>query len=187
MSVERTRASDRDDITSPPDGRPIEAQPAWRRDFPIDAAQDQYLVRREFMKFLVLTSFAFTVGQFWIAATDWWRRRTLPPGASRIAAVNDVAVGGAIVFRYPTDSDPCVLLRQSDQSFVAYSQKCTHLSCAVIPDSANGVLRCPCHEGVFDARSGQPLAGPPRRPLPQIQLEVRGRQIYATGVTTRTI
>jgi Rieske Fe-S protein len=176
-----------EEITVAPDGRPAEVQPAWRRDFPIDAPADQYLVRREFMKFLVLTSLAFTAGQFWIAATDWWRRRAAAPGAARIAAAADLAVGGAMVFHYPTAADPCVLIRQGEHDYVAFSQKCTHLSCAVIPDPANGVLRCPCHEGLFDARSGRPIAGPPRRPLPLIEIEVRGGDVFATGVRERVV
>ena len=42
----------------------------------------------------------------------------------------------------------------ADRDLVAYSQKCTHLSCAVIPRPEKGVLHCPCHEGFFDLRSG---------------------------------
>jgi Rieske Fe-S protein len=176
-----------DDITRAPDGRPADAQPAWRRDFPIDTAADQYLWRRDFMKFLVLTSLAFTVGQFWIGATSWWRRRRGVPPGRQIARVGDLAVGASLVFRYPDETEPCVLMRLGESEFVAYSQKCTHLSCAVIPDAANNVLRCPCHEGLFDARNGRPLAGPPKRPLPEIQLQVRGDVIYATGTIQRTV
>jgi Rieske Fe-S protein len=31
-------------------------------------------------------------------------------------------------------------------------------------------------------RSGRPLAGPPRRPLPQVTLEIRDGRIYATAI-----
>jgi Rieske Fe-S protein len=34
---------------------------------------------------------------------------------------------------------------------------------------------------------GRPISGPPRRPLPVIRLDVRGTQIYATGVEQRTV
>jgi Rieske Fe-S protein len=74
----------------------------------------------------------------------------------------------------------------ADREFVAYSQKCTHLSCAVIPEPGRGSLRCPCHEGFFDLKSGKPIAGPPRRPLARIILDVRGRDIFATGIELRT-
>jgi Rieske Fe-S protein len=35
---------------------------------------------------------------------------------------------------------------------------------------------------VFDMASGRAIAGPPQRPLVRISLEVRGRDIYATGI-----
>jgi nitrite reductase/ring-hydroxylating ferredoxin subunit len=178
---------DREEITIPPDFGPAAAQPAWRQDFPIDWPQDHYVERRDFMKFMVLTSFAFTVGQFWIATQNWWRKRHGISEIRRIASLDDLPVGGTLVFRYPGEHDACVLVRPARGELVAYSQKCTHLSCAVVPRPEQGVLHCPCHEGLFDLGSGRPIAGPPRRPLPRILLEVRGRDIYATGVEWRAI
>ena len=69
---------------------------------------------------------------------------------------------------------------------VAYGQKCTHLSCAVRPRVEAGILQCPCHEGSFDLASGRPVAGPPRRPLTLVRLELRGNDIFATGIEERT-
>jgi Rieske Fe-S protein len=178
--------ADREQITIAPDFRPHEAQPAWRQDFPIDWPQDAYVERRDFMKFMVLTSLAMTVGQFWIAAQNWLRRRQGAPPMARVASVADVAVGATLTFNYPGAHDPCVLVRLTEAEFVAYSQKCTHLSCAVIPQPEKNVLHCPCHEGYFDLRSGRPTAGPPSRPLPRITLDIRAGAIYATGVEWRT-
>lgn len=175
-----------DDITIAPDLRPHDVQPAWRHDFPIDWPQDHYVERRDFLKFMVLTSAAFTLGQFWIAAQNWWRRRQGAPGIRRIASVEQLAVGGALVFYYPGEHDNCVLVRLGEQDFVAFSQKCTHLACAVVPRPDEGLLHCPCHAGYFDLRSGRPTAGPPTRPLPRITLDVRGAEIYATGVELGT-
>jgi nitrite reductase/ring-hydroxylating ferredoxin subunit len=177
---------DREQITIAPDFRPPEVQPAWRQDFPIDWPQDVYVERRDFMKFMVLTSLAMTAGQFWIAAQTWWRRRQGAPPIARIASLGEIAVGGTLTFSYPGDHDPCLLVRLSATELVAYSQKCTHLACAVIPRPDQNVLHCPCHEGYFDLRSGRPTAGPPTRPLPRITLDVRGGEIYATGVEWRT-
>lgn len=174
-------------ISLPPDGRPLDEQPAWRQDFPIDWPQDHYVERRDFVKFLTLTSFAFVVGQLWIAGKSWLRQRELPPGAKPIAPIDSVPVGGSLVFDYPAEHDSCVLVRLSNDEFVAFSQKCTHLSCAVIPRPDQGVFHCPCHEGIFDLRTGRALAGPPPRPLPRILLEVRGGEIYATGVEAATV
>ena len=177
---------DPEQITLPPDGRPLDQQPAWRIDFPIDWPQDHYVERRDFVKFMVLTSLAFTVGQFWIATRNWWRRQRGEAEIKPIAAAAAIPVGGAITFAYPEATDKCVLIRTGQETFVAYGQECTHLSCAVRPRPEEGVLQCPCHEGYFDLASGRPVAGPPRRPLPRVHLDVRGGQVYATRVEERT-
>jgi Rieske Fe-S protein len=91
------------------------------------------------------------------------------------------------MFAYPTSHDPCLLIRTRDGQLVAYSQKCTHLSCAVVPELDEGILRCPCHDGIFDLATGGNLAGPPPRPLPAIELEVKGDDIFAVGVKERTV
>jgi nitrite reductase/ring-hydroxylating ferredoxin subunit len=177
---------DAEQVTIAPDGRPMDQQPAWRTDFPIDWPQDHYVERRDFMKFMVLTSLAFTVGQFWIAAQNWLRRHRGLPETRRIASLDDLPVGGAVTFAFPGQHDACVLVRPAENEIVAYGQKCTHLSCAVRPLVQQGVLQCPCHEGAFDLASGRPIAGPPRRPLALVHLDIRNRQIYATGVEERT-
>jgi Rieske Fe-S protein len=176
---------EREQITIPPDFRPSEVQPAWRQDFPIDWPQDLYVERRDFMKFMVLTSAAFAVGQFWIAAQNWYRRHTAQLPLRRIVSVDEIAVGSAVSFTYPDEHEPCLLLRLSEHDFVAFNQKCTHLSCAVVPRPDEGSFYCPCHEGRFDLRSGEPTAGPPRRPLTRVLLQLNGRDIYAVGVEER--
>lgn len=181
------RVVDPDEITRAPDGRPQDQQPKWRRDFPIDTPQDQYVARRDFMKFMVLTSLAFSVGQFWIVAQNWLRNRRGLPGLKRIASLGDVPVGGAVTFVYPDETDRCILIRPEASMVMAFSQQCTHLSCAVVPQPEQNRFYCPCHEGAFDLRSGRPTAGPPNRPLTRILLEVRGTDVYATGVELRTV
>ncbi len=177
---------DAEQVTTAPDWRPMDDQPFWRTDFPIDWPQDHYVERRDFMKFMVLTSLAFTVGQFWIATRNWWRRRRGDAARIPLASVDEMAVGETRTFAYPTEHDPCVLVRTDDRTFLAYSQKCTHLSCAVVPHVDQGLIRCPCHEGYFDLASGRPIAGPPRRPLSRVRLEVRGGRIVAAGIEERT-
>ena len=171
----------------PPDGRPLDEQPAWRQDFPIDWARDHYVARRDFTKFLVLTSLAFVVGQFWIGMQNIFRRGRGQLPMRRITTLATLPVGGSISFKYPYQHDDCILVRPDEKTLVAYSQKCTHLACAVVPQCDQNQLHCPCHEGYFDLASGRPIAGPPRRPLPKVNIEVRGDVIYATGVEVRTV
>jgi Rieske Fe-S protein len=180
---------DPEQITRPPDGRPLHHQPQWRKDFPIDWPQDHYVARRDFSKFMVVTSLAFAIGQLWIGVQNVWRKHRGLPMVRKIASLSAVPIGGTVVFQYPEAHDDCILVRTggaADQ-IIAYSQKCTHLSCAVIPDVKEGIIRCPCHEGSFDLHTGAKIAGPPPRPLPRITLKVNGDDIYATGVARRTV
>jgi nitrite reductase/ring-hydroxylating ferredoxin subunit len=177
---------DREQLTIAPDFSPIEAQPAWRQDFPIDWPQDLYIERRDFMKFMVLTSAAFAAGQLWIGVQNWFRQRDGQLPLLRVASVDDLAVGASVGFSYPGEHDPCLLVRLSEREFVAFGQKCTHLSCAVVPRPSENCFYCPCHEGRFDLRTGAPVAGPPRRPLTRVRLERRGTDLYAAAVEERT-
>ena len=177
--------SNPEQLSVPPDSRPYHDQPQWRNDFPIDWPQDELVTRREFTKFLVLTSFAFLVGQLWILAKSLLGRREPPPPKTAIGRLESIPVGGSVVFGYPEAHDRCVAVRTGESTLVAFSQKCTHLSCAVIPDPSNGVLKCPCHNGFFELTTGRPLAGPPRRPLEQIRLDVRDGVVYAVGREVR--
>ncbi len=181
------QARDPDQVTVPPDLQSPEQQPRWRKDFPIDWPQDHYVARRDFAKFLVLTSGAFVAGQGFIAAQSLVRRREAPPVRAKVASLREVPLGSAATFDFPGPHDPCLLIRTGAGELVAYSQKCTHLSCAVVPKIADGVLYCPCHEGYFDLLTGRNIAGPPPRPLPKIEIEVVGDDVYAIGVQTRTI
>lgn len=179
------KSEDPDKLSIPPDGSPDSAQPRWRQQFPIDWPRDDFRSRRDFTKLLGLTSLAFVVGQAWIVLLSLRRRRSAA-GERDIAAVSEIPAGGSKIFEYPAKGDTCVLVRLPDGRFVAYGQKCTHLSCAVRPRVDEGILQCPCHEGSFDLASGRPIAGPPRRPLSRVRLEVRGGEIFATAVEDRT-
>ena len=174
-------------ISVAPDGKPQSEQPQWRRDFPIDWPEDHYIARRDFTKFLVLTSLAFTAGQFWIGIQNFLRRRRGEPAMAEIARISEIRVGEARTFAYPQSHDQCVLVRLDETRFAAYSQQCSHLSCSVVPDPENKCFRCPCHEGLFDIETGRPVAGPPRRPLARIKLDFVGDRVYASGVELRTI
>jgi nitrite reductase/ring-hydroxylating ferredoxin subunit len=159
-------------------------QPYWRHDFPIDRPQDDYVARRDFTKFMVLISGAFSVGQLWIALQSLVRRVRRQPPERRLADIDEVPVGGAMLFEYPIEREesPCVLVRLAAEQFVAFSNQCTHLMCPVIPEVAEGHFHCACHRGFFDIATGRPTAGPPRRPLPRVTLAIREGAVYATGV-----
>src|SRR5512140_2349152 len=97
-----------DNLTVPPDGKPFHDQPQWRNDFPIDWPQDEFVARRDFTKFLVLTSFAFVVGQWWIAIQNMLRSRRGAPPISKIANLSALGIGQSLVFNYPAPHEPCI-------------------------------------------------------------------------------
>lgn len=158
----------------------------WREEFSVDAAEEQHIGRRQFGKFLVLTSLGMAVGNLWILARSLWQRRPDAPPSLAVARSGELAVGGVKIFRYPAANDPCLLVRTGEDSYVAYSQKCTHLSCAVFPSDDGKRLECPCHEGYFSMEDGRVLQGPPPRPLPRVVLERRGGEVWAVGVDDRS-
>lgn len=174
-------------LTVPPDGRSPEEQPRWRQDFPIDWPQDEYLTRREFIKFLLLTSAAFSAGQVTFLVSDFVQQQQAAPAPQVITPVADVPVGGSLIFHYPEDSPARLLVRVNEETFVAYEQQCTHLTCPVIPAVDDLELHCPCHDGVFDMLTGRPLSGPPQRPLARVTLEIIAGNVVATGIEKRTV
>src|SRR5690349_23563333 len=99
--------SDREQISVAPDGRPEAEQPQWRRDFPIDWPQDHYVARRDFTRFLVLTSLAFAVGQFWIVVQNFFRARRGESPIQFIAREDAIPIGGSLTFVYPNSRDQC--------------------------------------------------------------------------------
>jgi Rieske Fe-S protein len=155
--------------------------PRWREDFPVQWESDNYVARREMVKFLALGSLTIAGANAVVAALPHIvKSRQMP--RTRIALASSLPVGGATLFSYPTKEDPCILVRQRNGDLVAYSQVCTHLSCAVVHNAEENALFCPCHHGYFSVDEGKPYAGPPTRSLPRIRLEQQGNEIFATGV-----
>jgi nitrite reductase/ring-hydroxylating ferredoxin subunit len=153
----------------------------WKQDFPVPSAEDSYVTRREFTKFLGLTSLAFLIGTCAAAGRKFLKRilsRPEPPVT--VAGIHELPVGGYKLFRFPTKDDPCILLRLSEEQFVAFDQRCTHLSCPVVFDANRKQLVCPCHEGFFSAEDGRPLAGPPKRALEQLPVTTKNAQVLVS-------
>jgi Rieske Fe-S protein len=96
--------------------------------------------------------------------------------------VADVPLGEARPFVYPGKDNPALLVHLSNGEWRAYEGTCTHLSCVVYWDAASERLICPCHNAAFAAATGAVLMGPPRQPLPRIELSVEGDTIYAVGI-----
>lgn len=157
------------------------SEPLWRDEFSVHTADERYVTRRQLTKFLVLTSLGMFVGNIWILLKSLFRSKP-QFGPQLVANASDIPVGGVKLFAYPDPNDHCIMVRTGENEFVAYSQKCTHLSCAVYYSAENNRLECPCHEGFFSIKDGSVLQGPPSRPLPRIEIERRGSDLVAIGV-----
>ncbi len=156
-------------------------QPLWKDEFSVFTSDERYVTRRQFTKFLTLASLGMFVGNLWILVKAYFTRTPSLPSVV-VAEVGEIPLRGVKLFTYPTPQDHCILIRTGEEEYVAYSQKCTHLSCAVYFSAKEDRLECPCHQGFFSVRDGSVLQGPPPRPLPQITLERDGARLLAVGV-----
>lgn len=91
--------------------------------------------------------------------------------AAATAAVKEVSLPGAdtlpkgtaMVFKF--GSHPALLIHHDDDSWTAMTAVCTHLGCTVQFDPNEKKIVCACHGGVYDAKSGGNISGPPPKPL----------------------
>ncbi|MEU9162618.1 Rieske (2Fe-2S) protein [Streptomyces sp. NPDC048424] len=134
---------------------------------------DSLTTRRDYLRIVATVSGGLAIGGVGVAAGILHRHgdsQTLPEPKK---VTDQLAPGQSVAFRFPGDEDRALAVRLADGSLVGYSAVCTHLACAVLwreDRGSDGELYCPCHEDVFDARSGEVTAGPPPRPLPRIFL-----------------
>ena len=159
----------------------------FQAEFPYERDEEAQVTRREFCNFLGLTSAALFAGAAGFAAKgalDARESEALP--AARIDGAGALAPNSSLNFSYPTERDSAILIRTADGAYHAYGQKCTHLSCPVYYSRDHQRLECPCHEGAFNAATGEVLYGPPPRALDAIAVEKRDGQIWAIGRSAST-
>lgn len=154
----------------------------FQAEFPYERDEEAQVTRREFCNFLGLTSAALFVGAAGFAAkTALDARESISLPTANIEGAATLAPNSSLNFTYPTERDSAILVRTADGAFHAYGQKCTHLSCPVYYSRDHQRLECPCHEGAFDAATGNVLYGPPPRALDVIEVETRDGQVWAIG------
>lgn len=156
----------------------------WRQEFPYRHEEDDFVTRRDLLHFLVAGS-----GVIFLATGTLAILGHLPKGpdvkAVPVAQVGELAENQWKVFDFPDQYAQGIIINLPGKGLVAYSDVCTHLSCAVLYDDTTHKLHCPCHEGYFDPATGNVLAGPPTRPLPLIQLAIHDGTVYAVKEVLR--
>ena len=160
-----------------------EATAPHQAEFPFERDEEAQVTRREFCNFLFLTSSALLVSTGGFAAKAAYDASKVEHFAPvQIEGAATMQPGSAMNFRYPGEDETAILVRSRDGQYYAYGQKCTHLTCPVFYAKEADRLECPCHEGGFDVKTGNVLYGPPPRPLDRVVVEVRGAEVWATGL-----
>ncbi len=115
-----------------------------------------------------------------------------------IATLTALVADQPVTFRYPWDHPQCecVLLRLAesagggigpDKNIVAFHMLCTHMGAAIPVKDFHGKVGiagpCPLHLTTFDlTKHGMVVSGHATQGLPQVILELNGRDIFATGM-----
>jgi Rieske Fe-S protein len=147
-----------------------------------DADELSHTTRRTFCTDLMLTSAGLVLAGPTIAKAAAAQDSMVAYPPRKIDGAELLLPGSGLYFNYPSRNDPAVLVRSYEGEYRAYSRRCSHAGCSVEFDAPARCLKCPCHQGAYDARAGQVMFGPARRPLDQIVLQVRaGGQIWAVG------
>lgn len=142
------------------------------------------ITRRTFCNRVLVTSVGLGLAANNLSGTAKGQTPALAYPPLKIEGADRVMPGSSLYFSYPTANDPAVLVRSHDGQYLAYSRKCAHLGCSVDFDPQRRCLKCPCHQGVYDSRTGYVMYGPPPRPLDQIVLQMRaGSEVWAVGKT----
>jgi nitrite reductase/ring-hydroxylating ferredoxin subunit len=163
------------------------ASPKWREDFPFESEGDDIIARRDFIRFLGVVSAGLAIGNGGLLARAVFGREEKGERMD-VCATSELAPGSWRVFQYPDPETPAILIRRESGDWIAFLQKCPHLSCPVAYQPAgegrSEHLSCHCHNGSFDIETGHGVSGPPRelRPLRRVLLEESGGRVVATGL-----
>jgi cytochrome b6-f complex iron-sulfur subunit len=113
-------------------------------------------------------------------------RFIIPPETAESAVMSvsagrpdDAPLNTGTIFKF--GAEPGLLIRTSEGELKAFSARCTHLNCTVQYDPAEKLIVCACHNGQFDL-NGKNIAGPPPKPLPALNVNVRGDEIIVSRV-----
>jgi nitrite reductase/ring-hydroxylating ferredoxin subunit len=91
----------------------------------------------------------------------------------KLAALADIKIGESAAAKI--GSANVLLCRTGQDTAVCFSAVCTHEGCQVRPDGTK--LACPCHQSMYDAKTGQVLSGPAPKALPEIAVKVTNGEI----------
>lgn len=97
----------------------------------------------------------------------------LTPGAPVEISFQQSRVDG---WRVVTEKKTAWVVKEPDNSIVAFGPQCTHLGCAYHWDEGVKQFACPCHASFFSIE-GQVLGGPAPRPLDRYATKIQDNRL----------
>src|SRR5215468_7813421 len=82
----------------------------WREDFPVGWESDNYVTRREMVKFLALGSLTIAGANVVVAGLPHILKAAEMP-RTKVGVASSIPAGASKLFAYPTAQDPCILVR----------------------------------------------------------------------------
>ena len=105
----------------------------------------------------------------WIAVA---KLTDLPDGQTTRVVIADKNPQGW----YTVPREKVIFVKRNGNRFTVFSSTCSHLGCNVNWYPAINEFICPCHGGVYNA-DGKNIAGPPPRPLTQLQNRIKNNAL----------
>jgi Rieske Fe-S protein len=113
---------------------------------------------------------------------------TTPPSASEdtyleqggevlVGNIDEIPVGTGTKVKV-NEELTILVTHPSEAKFRAFSATCTHAGC-IVSGVQDGQIACSCHGARFNTDSGEPESGPAQSALKKINLEVRGKELWA--------
>ena len=103
---------------------------------------------------------------------------SVPSGSTAVTSASAVDSAGGVEFKNPATGDPAYVVQTAPGKYAAFSAICSHQGCTVAFLKKTSQFQCPCHGGLYDAKTGKVLAGPPPAPLQQIAVKNVDGQIH---------
>ncbi len=98
-------------------------------------------------------------------------------GEVLVGNIDDIAVGSGTKIKV-NDQLTILVTHPTEAQFRAFSATCTHAGC-IVSGIRDGQIACACHGARFNSESGEPEQGPANSALRKIDLEVRGKELWA--------
>ena len=142
----------------------------------ISDQQNKPTSQRSFLKILAMTGVtAFSASVLYPVFSF------LRPPKQREVAVSMVSAGKISdlknvnykIIRF--GNEPVIVIPTNDK-FLAFSARCTHLDCTVQYLKDKHVIWCACHNGKYDL-TGRNISGPPPRPLAKFKTIIKGDEL----------